>query len=84
MVNLFRLNTGADTAKLLHVSTNAQHEPNVHTHGSDVGTRLAADPEDSQMALCVILDQLRLVNGTNAQLTLDSTDQRRTLWETST
>lgn len=71
--------TTAHTTKLLHVSANAEKKTQVHTEGTDVGTGLAADPEDAQMTIVVELDKLALVDGSDTQLTFDSGDQRRTL-----
>ena len=51
----------------------------MHTEGSHVGASLTADPEDAHVAVLVVLDQLRLVDGTNTELLLDGGDQGRTL-----
>lgn len=53
----------------------------MHTKCSDICSCLAADPEDTEMALIVELQEFEFVNGTDTQLTLDSRDQRRTLEE---
>jgi len=55
----------------------------VHTHGTHVGTGLASNPEDGQVAVVVKLDQLGLVDGTDTELTLDGRDQRRALEEST-
>jgi hypothetical protein len=61
------------------VSANAEKKTQVYTKGTDVGTGLAADPENTQMTIVVELDELALVNRTDTQLTLNSRNQRRTL-----
>jgi len=47
------------------------------------GTSLAADPEDTEVAVVVELDDLALVDGTDTQLALDGRDQGRTLEEST-
>lgn len=47
--------------------------------GSDVGTGLAGDPEDTEVAVVIELDDLGLVDGTDTELTLDGRDQGRAL-----
>lgn len=42
-------------------------------------TGLALDPEDAEVALVVKLEQLLLVDGPHAELTLDGANQRRAL-----
>lgn len=49
--------------------------------GSDVGTSLAADPEDTEVTVIVKLDELALVDGSDTELALDGRDQRGTLEE---
>jgi hypothetical protein len=73
--------SGANTAKLLHVGTNTEEETKVDTEGTDVGTSLTADPEDTEVALVVELVVLALVDGTDTELTLDGGDKRGTLEE---
>lgn len=73
--------TGADTAKFLHVGADTEEETQVDTEGTDVGTSLTADPEDTEVALVVELVVLALVDGTDTELTLDGRDQRGTLEE---
>lgn len=75
---LFHSST-AHATQLLHVSTHAEQQTQVDTESTDVGTSLAADPEDTKMAVVVKLIQLALVDGTDTELTLDRRDQRRTL-----
>lgn len=73
--------TTAYTAQFLHVSTNTEQKTQVHAECTDIGSSLTADPEDTEVAVVVELDQLALVNGTDTQLTLDGGDQRRALEE---
>lgn len=51
----------------------------MHAKRSDVGTSLAADPEDTKMTVVVELDELGLVDGSNTELSLDGRDQGRSL-----
>ena len=71
----------ADTAKLLHVTTDSEEETEVDTERADVGSGLAAHPEDGQVALVVELDHLGLVDGADAEVPLDGSDQRGPLEE---
>lgn len=71
--------TTAHTSELLHVGTNTKQQTQVHTQGSDIGTSLAAHPEDTQVAVIVKLNQLALVDGSDTQLSLDGGNQRRAL-----
>jgi hypothetical protein len=75
--------TGADTAKFLHVGADTEEQTQVDTEGTDVGTSLTADPEDTEVALVVELIVLALVDGTDTELTLDSGDQRGALEEST-
>jgi hypothetical protein len=63
------------------VGTDTEEKTKVDTEGTDVGTSLTADPEDTEVALIVELVVLALVNGTDTELTLDGRDQRGTLEE---
>ena len=71
--------TTANTSKLLHVSTNAEQQAQVDAKGTDVGTSLAANPEDTEVAVIVKLDELALVNSSDTKLALDGGDQGRAL-----
>lgn len=55
----------------------------MHAEGTDVGSSLARDPEDTEVALVVELDELGLVDGTDTELTLDGRDEGRALEEGS-
>lgn len=71
--------TTADTAQLLHVAADTQQQTQVDAEGTDVGTSLAADPEDTEVAVVVKLDELALVDGSDTELALDGGDQGRAL-----
>jgi hypothetical protein len=71
--------TTPHAAKLLHVGADAEEETKMHAEGTDVGTGLTADPEDTEVTVIVKLDELALVNGTDTQLALDGRDERRAL-----
>lgn len=73
--------TTAHSAKLLHVAADTEEETKVDAEGSDVGTSLAADPEDTEVTVIVKLDELALVDGSDTELALDGRDQRGTLEE---
>ena len=51
----------------------------MNTEGSDVGTRLARDPEDGKVTLIVESVGLGLEDGADSKLTLDGRDQRGAL-----
>lgn len=46
---------------------------------ADVGTSFTADPESSQVALRIVLDELALVNSSNTKLSLNGGNQWWTL-----
>jgi hypothetical protein len=73
--------SGPDTAKFLHVGTNTEQKTQVNTQSTDVGTSLAADPEDTELPLVVEFVELALMDGTDTKLTLDGGDERGTLEE---
>lgn len=76
---LFAHSTGANTAKFLHMSTDTEQKTKVNTEGSDIGTGLTADPEDTQMAIIVELVKLALVDSSDTELSLDSGNEGRAL-----
>ena len=49
------------------------------THSSNVSTSLTGDPEDSHVALFVVLNELGLIDSSDSELLLDSRDKRRSL-----
>lgn len=55
----------------------------MNTEGTDIGSGLTAHPKYTQVTLLVILDETTGMDGADTQLTLDSSDQRRTLEEGS-
>lgn len=63
--------------------SNAQKKTEMDTEGTDVGSSLAGNPEDTEVALIVELDKLRLMNGTDTELTLDGGDKWWTLEEST-
>lgn len=73
--------TTSYTSEFLHMCTNAEQQSQMNAESTDVGTSLAADPEDAKMAFVVKLVQLALVDGTDTELALDSRDKRRALKE---
>ena len=72
-----------DTPELLHVASDAEQQAEVDAEGTDVGSGLARDPEDGEVAVVVELDELALVDGAHAELALDGRDERRALEERS-
>lgn len=68
-----------NTSKLLHVSANTEQKSEMHTQSTDVCSRLAAHPENTQLPLIVELVQLALVDRSDAQLSLDGRNERRSL-----
>lgn len=73
--------TGANTAELLHVGADTEKETEMDAKGSDIGTGLARNPEDTEVTVIVELDELGLVNGADTKLALDGRNQRRSLEE---
>ena len=71
--------TGAHTTQLLHVGTDTEQQTQVHAQGTDISTSLAADPENTEVAVVVEFDELALVDGSDTELALDGRDQGRTL-----
>ena len=61
------------------MSTATEKVANVDTESTDVGSSLAADPEDTHITVFVVLDQLALIDGSDSQFLLDSRDQGRAL-----
>ena len=62
---------------------NTTQTTQVHAQRPDVCSRLAADPEYTEVAVVVKLDELALVDGSDSELTLDGRDERRTLEEST-
>lgn len=55
----------------------------MNTECSDISSGLAANPEDSQVTIIIEFVKLALMNGTDAELSLDGRNQRRPLEESS-
>lgn len=71
------------TTKLLHVPSDSEQQSEVDAESTDVGSSLARDPEDGEVAVVVELDELALVDGSDSELTLDGRDEGRALEEGS-
>lgn len=69
----------AHTSEFLHVRTNAKQKTKVDTQSPNVGSRFAADPENTKVSVIVEFEKLALVNGPDTKLALDGGDQRRPL-----
>ena len=69
----------SDSTQFLHVSSHAKDQAQMHTKNSQVGPRLATDPEHSKVPSIVELVDLALVDRSNAQCALDSWDEGRSL-----
>ena len=65
------------------MGTDTEQKTQVNAKSTDVGTSLAADPEDTKLPLVVELVELALVDGTDTELTLDGGDERGTLEEST-
>lgn len=61
----------ADTTQLLHMAADANEQAEVHAQGTNIGAGFAAHPERSEVALIVEFQELGLVDGADAQLSLD-------------
>ena len=55
----------------------------MYAESSDISTSFARHPEDRKLTVIVELVQLALVDGSNTQLSLDGTDKRWTLKQSS-
>lgn len=75
--------TRPHTAQLLHVGANTEQKTQVNAKSTDVGTSLAADPENTKLPLIVEFVELALVNGTDTELALYGGDERGTLEEST-
>jgi hypothetical protein len=65
------------------VSADTKEETKMHAKGTDVGSGLAADPEDTEVAVIVELNELALVDCSDSELALDSGDQGGALEESA-
>lgn len=53
------------------------------TEGTNVSTSLTVNPDDTQISLLIVIEEVELVDVSNTELLLDSRDKRRSL-ETGT
>lgn len=73
--------TRAYTTELLHVAANSENKTQVHTERTNVRAGLAGDPEDTEVALFIELEELGLVDRADTKLALYGRDQRWALEE---
>lgn len=59
--------------------TNTKKKAKVNCKGPNVGACLAADPKDAKILFGVIFDHFAFVDCTDTKLTLDGSNNRRTL-----
>jgi len=71
--------TGSHSAELLHVSAASEDVADMHAKGSHVGTSFAAEPEDTHIALHIVIEELALIDGSHTELLLDGGNQRGSL-----
>ena len=71
---IFFQSTRSVSAEFLHVGAAAEQVSNVDAHGSNVGTSLAAHPEDAHVSFFVEFKQLSLIDCSNSKLFLDGRD----------
>jgi len=65
------------------VTADTEEETKVDTEGTDVGTGLARDVEDSELALVVEFEKLARVDGADTELPLHGRDERGALEEST-
>ena len=75
--------TRPHTAQFLHVGANTKQKTQVNAESTDVGSSLAADPENTKLPLIVEFVELALVDGSDTELALDGGDERGTLEEST-
>ena len=61
------------------MGTTTEEIADMYTEGTDVGASFAADPENTHIAVFVVLNQLCLVDRPDSELLLDGRDQGRSL-----
>jgi len=61
------------------MGTTSEEVTNMDTEGTNVSSSLTGDPEDSHVALFVVLNELGLIDSSDSELLLDSRDKRRSL-----
>jgi len=67
--------TGADTSEFLHVGAASEEVTEMDAESTDVGTGLTGDPDNSEVSLLIVLDELQVIDSPDAELLLDSGDQ---------
>mmetsp|Transcript_10808 Transcript_10808/g.17906 ORF Transcript_10808/g.17906 Transcript_10808/m.17906 type:complete len:230 (-) Transcript_10808:152-841(-) len=82
-VIVFSQDSRSDTAQFLHVTTGSHQETKVDTEGTNVGSRFTFDPKDTEISLGIKFQKFGIVNGSYAQLSLDSRNEGRSLKERS-
>lgn len=75
--------TTSDSSQLLHVCSDSQQQTQVDTERSNVCSGFAADPEDTEVPVVVVLDHLALVDRSHSQLPLDGRDEGWSLEQSS-
>jgi hypothetical protein len=80
---VFLEGTGTDTSEFLHVRTTSEEVTEMDTEGTDIGSSFAGNPEDTEISLFIVLNELQLVDLSDSQFLLDSGNQRGSL-ETGT
>jgi hypothetical protein len=65
------------------VGTDTEEETKVDRPGTDVGTGLAVELGNDKSTVLVVLNELRVVDRTDTELTLDGRDKRGTLEEST-
>jgi len=76
---VFLKSTGAGSAELLHVCATAEDISDMDTKGTNVSSSLARDPEDTHVALQIVIEKLALIDGSHTEFLLDGRDQRGSL-----
>jgi len=67
--------TGADTSEFLHVGAASEEVTEMDAESTDVGTGLTGDPDNSEVSLLIVLDELQVIDSPDTELLLDSGDQ---------
>ena len=65
------------------MSTHTKQQTHMHTKSSNVRSSLTRDPKDSKVSVIVKFNEFHVMNGSNAELSLDSGNERRALEESS-
>lgn len=78
-VFIFVEDTGSDSSEFFHMATDTEHQTEMDTHGSDVGTSFATKPVDSHISFLVEFEQLDFMDGSNSEFLLDGSNTRKFL-----